>query len=581
MGVKNLEVAMAFDEIADLLEITEDDPFKVRAYRRASQALVNLPEPVESLIREGRLLGVPGIGKALAKKAEELVTTGKLRYLEDLRAKVPPGLLDFIRIPGVGAKTASTIYKELGIETVEELETAAKSGRLQKIRGMGEKKIQNLLQGIEAQRRHSGRVLLGIALPVAQDIVSEIRDVPGVAAAEVAGSVRRRRETVGDVDIVVASVKPAAVMERFVGLNGVREVMVRGETKTSVVFAGLGQVDLRAVAPDQYPAALQYFTGSKNHNVRLRGIARQMGYKLNEYGLFNGESERSEHLEDEAAIYSKLGLGFIPPEIREDSGEIEAALEGRLPSLLDLRDIKGDLHVHTRWSDGTASVSEMADAAIKKGYEYIAICDHTKALGVTGGLDEDRLMRQGEEIRSLNEAYRERGVNFRILRGTEVDILADGTLDIRDDVLKELDVVVASIHTGMRQAPEAIHRRLETAMQNEHVDIIGHPTGRLIGRREPFDLDIDRLLEAAKNTGTYLEINSCFDRLDLNDLNSRRAAQHGVTLVISTDAHSVAGLSDVTYGVSVARRAWLGKDNVLNTLTLSELCSRLGLNTLS
>ncbi|HHY39093.1 MAG TPA: DNA polymerase/3'-5' exonuclease PolX, partial [Clostridia bacterium] len=479
--MKNIEVAMAFDEIADLLEITEGDPFKVRAYRRASQVLVNLPEPIENLVREGRLLDVPGIGKALAKKAEELVTTGKLQYLEDLRHKVPPGLLDFIRIPGVGAKTASTIYKELGIETVEELETAAKSGRLQKIRGMGEKKIQNILQGIETQRRHSGRVLLGIALPIAQGIVSDLYGVPGVTAAEVAGSVRRRKETVGDVDIVVASVKPDAVMERFVGLNGVREVIVRGETKTSVVFAGLGQVDLRAVAPDQYPAALQYFTGSKNHNVRLRGIAKQIGYKLNEYGLFKGDSDRSEHLEDEAAIYAKLGLGYIPPEIREDSGEIEAALERGLPTLLEVRDIKGDLHVHTRWSDGTASISEMADAAIKRGYEYIAICDHTKALGVTGGLDEDRLIRQGEEIRSLNEAYKERGIKFRILRGTEVDILADGTLDIRDEVLRELDIVVASIHTGMRQDPEIIHRRLEAAMQNEHVDIIGHPTGRLIG----------------------------------------------------------------------------------------------------
>lgn len=576
--MKNMEVAMVFGEIADLLEIAGEDGFKVRAYRRASQAIANLPEPIENLIREGRLLDVPGIGKALAAKAQEIVLTGNLEYLEDLRAKVPPGLLDFLRIPGVGAKTASILYEELGVETVDELESAAKSGRLQKIRGMGEKKVQNILRGIEAQRKHSGRILLGTALPMAEGIVSCLHDLPNVISVDVAGSLRRRKETAGDVDIVISTDDPGAVTSAFIGLSGVRDIIASGDTKTSVIYGGLGQVDLRVVAHEEYPAALQYFTGSKNHNVRLRSIAKQRGYKLNEYGLFHEGTNRPAKIKDEAEIYSILGLQYIAPEIREDSGEIEAALDGGLPQLLRPYEIKGDLHVHSTWSDGTASIGEMAGAAREKGYEYIAICDHTKTLGIAGGLDEDRLMRQGEEICCLNEEFEKQGSGFRILRGTEVDILADGSLDTRDEVLEQLDIVVASIHTNMRQPPETILRRLERAMENENVDIIGHPTGRLIGRREPFEIDMDRLLETAENTGTILEIDSSFDRLDLNDLHARRAAQYGVMLVVNTDSHSIAGLDDMRYGVFVARRAWLEKRNVLNTLTLPELLLHLRAN---
>ncbi|MEW6082701.1 MAG: DNA polymerase/3'-5' exonuclease PolX [Bacillota bacterium] len=568
--MKNLEVARAFLEIAGLLEVLGGDPFRIRAYRRAARSVETHQGDLEEMASQGRLQEIPGVGKALSSKIQEVLESGTCRYLEELREKVPVEVLQMMRIPGVGAKTAALIYREMGIVGLDELETAARARKLRDIPGLGEKKEEAIIKGIEALRRHGERVLLGIALPVAEAMAGYLRSLPQAVDARVAGSLRRMKESVKDIDLVVSSWDPLALMEGFVSMPGVKGVIRKGKTE-STVATSVGNVDLRVVEPGQFPAALHHFTGSKEHNARLRGIARKAGLGINEYGVFREDGEAL-GIWTEGGIYHALGMAYVPPELREDLGEVEAALDGHLPQLVGLEDIKGDLHIHSTWSDGVATIGEMAEAARARGYQYLAISDHTSSLKIAGGLDEEGLREQAREIDGINEHMD----SFRVLRGTEVDILASGRLDLSDAVLEDLDIVVASIHQGFSQPREVLTERLEGALKNPHVDIIGHPTGRLIGRREPYPVDLERVLDLASRTGTALEINACPDRLDLKDEHARKAASQGVRIAINTDAHDASALPDMRYGVGVARRAWLKPADILNTLDLEDLLDYLG-----
>ncbi|MGE5543323.1 MAG: DNA polymerase/3'-5' exonuclease PolX, partial [Bacillota bacterium] len=557
-------------EIANLTEIIGEEAFKARAYHRAAESIAKLPGDVGEFAAQGRLLDIPGVGKNIAAKIEEYLATGAMRHLEKLREKVPHTVLELLDVPGLGPRTASVLYRELGVRDLSGLEAALREGRVRGLRGMGEKKEQSLLKGVEQVRRRGTRTPLGIALPLSEEIASILRDVPGVERVAVAGSIRRRRETVGDVDLVASSTDPGGLMDAFTSLPMVAEVMARGETKSVVKIDGLGQVDLRVVKPGEFVAALHHSTGSREHHVRLRGMAKDRGLKINEYGVFD-EADSPVGLAGEEDIYGLLGMQYVAPELREDTGEVEAALESRLPELVTEGDIRGDLHAHTRWTDGTGSVADMAGAAMGRGYEYIAISDHSKSLGVAGGLDEEELRAQAEEIGALNREM----PGFRVLKGIEVEITRTGGLDLDDKTLGELDIVTASVHSMFHMGREAMTARIEAAMKNPHVDVIAHPTGRLIGRREPYEVDVDRLIEMASKTGTCLEINASPDRLDLSDYWARRAIQAGCRLVINTDAHATMSLEDMRYGVAVARRAWATRKDILNALSLEDLLEAL------
>lgn len=562
----NIEVAWLISEMADLLELQGAEAFKVRAYRRAAQSVENLPVDIAGVAASGRLEEIPGIGRNLSAKIQEILSTGTCSLLERLRAEVPRTLLDFLAIPGVGARTAALVHRELGIKTIDELEAAARAGKLRDLPGMGGKKEQNIITGIEALRARNGRCPLGVALPLAADFARFLERHPAVKQVAVAGSLRRHRDTVADIDLVAASDRPGEVMDAFVSLPMVRDVLARGETKSTIVTRLGLQADLRVVAPDEFWTALHHSTGSKEHHVRLRGRARDRGLKINEYGVFREDGEKIP-VAGEEELYRLLDLEYIPPELREDRGEVEAAAEGRLPDLVSLADIRGDLHIHSDWSDGTSAIAELALAARARGYEYIAITDHSRSLAMARGLDEARLKQQQEAIAAVNRELD----GIEVLAGIEVDILRNGTLDLPDGVLADLDVVIASVHTGFRQEEAVITERVLGALKNEHVDILAHPTGRLLGRRSAYALDIDQVLEAAAANGTCLEINASPDRLDLDDVNARRAKDLGIRLAINTDAHAVPVLDDMTFGVDVARRAWLERKDVLNALPLADL----------
>ncbi len=568
--MRNFEIAAALIEIANLTEIIGEEAFKARAYHRAADSIAKLPGDIREYAAGGRLMEIPGVGKNIAAKIEEYLATGAIRHLEKLREKVPHTVLELLDVPGLGPRTASILYTELGIRDLSGLEAALREGRLRGIRGIGEKKEQMLRKGVEEVRRRGTRTPLGIALPLAEEIAGTLRGVPGVSQIEVAGSIRRRSETCGDVDLVASSTDPARLVEAFTSLPMVAEVMARGDTKSVVKIDGLGQVDLRVVGPEGFAAALHHSTGSKEHHVRLRGMAKDKGLRINEYGVFD-DKESPEEVSSEEDIYRLLGMQYVPPELREDTGEIEAALEWRLPDLLQEKDMRGDLHVHTRWSDGTGSVKDMAEAARKRGYEYIAISDHSKSLGVAGGLNEEKLRQQAEEIAAVNGEMD----GFRVLRGIEVEITKAGDLDLDDATLEGLDIVTASVHSAFHMGREAMTRRMEAAMKNPHVDAIAHPTGRLIGRREPYEVDVDMLIDTAVETGTCLEINASPDRLDLSDYWSRRAIEARCKLVINTDAHATVTLDDMRFGVAVARRAWATRKDILNTLPLGDLLKAL------
>ncbi len=556
--------------MADILEIKEENVFKIRAYRRAALNIEGLSRSVEELSRE-ELLEIPGIGTELAAKIEEYLRTGQMHAFEKLKAEVPQGLLALLAVPGLGPKTARLLCEQLHVTNLEELEQAAREHRLAGIPGIRGKTEENILKGIDAVKRGKERQPLGKVLPVALDLVEELRKRAPVERIEIAGSLRRRKESAKDIDLVATAGDPERVMAGFVSLPQVEEVVMHGPTRSSVVIREGLQVDLRVVAPESFGAALAYLTGSKGHNIRLRDMAVKAGLKLNEYGVFRESDDVRLGGKDEEDVYRLLGLPFIPPELREDLGEVEAALAGRLPDLVTLEDIRGDLHVHSKWSDGAHTIAELAQAARERGLAYIAVTDHSKGLGVARGLTIERLMEQKREVEEINARY----TDFCVLHGTEMDIKSDGTLDFPDDVIKGLDIVVASIHSGFRQPREQITSRLTAAMRNPYVSVIAHPSGRLIGERDPYDVDMEEILRTAKETGTAMEINAYPLRLDLNDIHARRAKELKVPLVIGTDAHVISQFDALAYGVSVARRSWLERGDVLNTLEAKELKKRL------
>ena len=567
--MRNLELADIFDRVADMLEIKGENPFKVRAYRKVVLTLESLPEDIERIYEKGRLRNIPGVGEGIAKKIEELLKTGKLEYYEELKKNLPEGLVEMLSVPDVGPKTAQLLHKRLGIESIDQMEKAAKKGKIRDLEGMGEKTEENILRGIDLLRRRTGRMLLGTAYQMSESIVERLSRMDEVKLISPAGSLRRMKETIGDIDILITSPKPKPVMDVFVSLPEVTQVLAHGATKSSVIMENRMQVDVRVVKGESFGAAIQYFTGSKQHNIRIREIASKKGLKINEYGVFRGKKKIAGKEEEE--VYSSIGLPYIVPELREDRGEIESALKGELPELAELSDIVGDLHLHTSWSDGVDTIPELVESARKLCYNYIAICDHSASLKVAGGLSKERRLKQIDEIRQLNKNM----TDFRILAGAEIDIRTDGTLDCETEVLRKLDIVVAAIHTGFKQDVETMTSRITKAMRNKFVNVIAHPTGRLIQTREAYQVDMQKLFEEAKRTNTFLEVNSFPDRLDLSDINCREAKAHGIKIALGTDCHNRMQMEVMRYGVGVARRAWLGKKDVINCLELDDLLKLL------
>lgn len=559
--MKNVEIAALFNEIADFLEVKGENPFRVRAYRRAAQAVEGLSEDVAAVAARGGLQEIPGIGKDLAGKIQEYLERGAVEYLDGLRTEIPPGVVEMMGVHGVGPKTAKLLYERAGVTSVERLEELARAHALVGIPGIQAKTEENILKGIAVWKSGRERMPLGAALPLAEAIRATLESLEETDQIGLAGSVRRMRETVKDIDVLVTSKRPARVMEAFVALPNVAEVLAHGETKSSVRLREGIQVDLRVVEPECFGAALQYFTGSKQHNIRVRELAQRQGLKVNEYGVFDGTTNRRVAGATEEDVYRAVGLPLVPPEIREDGGEIEAALENRLPELVRLDDIRGDLQLHTTWSDGAHSVPDLTAGVRAKGYRYMAVTDHSKSATVAGGMNEAQVVQMIAEVRALNARLR----GFRVLAGCEVDIRADGSLDFPDEILAQLDLVQVSIHSRFKMSREDMTRRIVRAVRHPLVHILGHPTGRLIGERAPYDVDIEAVLQAAKLGGVAVEINASPSRLDLNDLHARRAKDLGIPITISTDAHAIPQLDYMRYGIAVARRAWLTPSDVLNT----------------
>jgi DNA polymerase (family 10) len=568
----NVEVARVLYEIGELLTI-KGDRFRSRAFLMAAQRVGSLPEDIRRIRDRGKLRDIPGVGESISAIVEEVLDTGESMQLEELRESLPHGVSDLMELEGIGPKTALRFHDELGITSIEDLEKAVTDGRLRGLKGFGAKTEENILKSIEAYRGRLERFLLGGILPVVDQIVFYMAESDSVLKVEAAGSARRRKETVGDLDILVSTIKPEEVVDRFVSMPRVSRVISQGTTRSTVKVGPRLQVDLRVVPLPSYGAALQYFTGSKEHNIKLRTIAVKQGYKLNEYGLFERETDEKVAGENEEGIYQALGMSWIEPELREDRGEIVGAIEGHLPNLLPLNKVKGDLHVHTSWSDGTGTIAEMAEKARGMGLEYIAVCDHSKSLGIARGLDEKRLQEQMVEIDGLNHEFD----GFTVLKGIECDIKSDGSLDLADSVLGDLDYVIASVHSGFKADEEQMTERVVSAIHNDHVSTIGHPTGRLIQRRRPYAIDLDEVFEAAAAQGVMMEINAFPDRLDLNDVNSRAAMEQGVRMSIGTDAHAVNQMEFLHLGVSVARRGWLEEEHVVNTLITPKLLKALEL----
>lgn len=571
MPIHNSDIATIFSRVADLLEIENANPFRVRAYRNAARVISGMGRSIPEMVAEDAdLTELSGIGADLSKKIREIVETGSLKQLGDIEKRVPPSLADLLGIPGLGPKRVGTIYRELGVETLDGLREAAEAGRIRALEGFGEKTEEQVLSGIGAAAEGGGkRIKLVAAEEFAEPLVAYLREAPGVKAIAVAGSYRRRKETVGDLDILVTQRRDADIMERFVAYDDVDRVVSRGKTRSTVILRSGLHVDLRAVAAVSYGAALHYFTGSKAHNVAIRQMALKQGLKVNEYGVFR-EDERIAG-QTEEAVYEAVGLPYIPPELRENRGEIEAAGAGDLPELITEADIRGDLHAHTEATDGRHSIEEMARAARDRGYDYLAITEHSKQVSVAGGMNADRLAAHIREIETVND----RIDGITLLKGVEVDILADGSLDLPDGILGDLDMVIASIHYRFGLPDDRQTERLLAAMDNPHVSILGHPTGRLIGEREPMGIDMGRVMAKAKDRAVCLELNSFPDRLDLSDIHCKMARETGVTVVISTDAHSTDGLGLMRYGVGQARRGWLTPADVLNTAGLDAVRSRL------
>lgn len=568
--MKNKKIASIFNQMADLLEIKGTNPFRIRAYRKAAENLESLTEDVAGIALRGGLENISGIGKDLAGKIREVLETGLLQDCEDLKKEVPPGIITLLDIPGVGPRTAKLLFDHFGVTSPEEVETLALEHKIQGIRGIKARTEENILNGIAAVRKGRERLPLGLLLPLAREIIWKLERIPSVYRAGIAGSLRRRRETAKDIDLLVASERSEEVMQAFTSLSLAKNILACGDTKSSIRTAEGIQIDLRAVEPESFGAALCYFTGSKAHNIRIRDLAARSGLKINEYGVFRG-SERISGREEED-VFSAVGLPYIEPELREDRGEIEAAQEGKLPVLVKMADIRGDSHIHSKFSDGAASLEEIAEKASAFGYSWAAVADHSPSLKVARGLSIQDLQEKINYIHELNE----RGsYPAKLLCAAEVDIDGDGNLDYPDEVLAGLDIVLASIHSGFKQEEERITHRIISAMKNPCVDIVAHPTGRLLGSRNPYAVDVERIIQVAAETGTALEINAYFRRLDLNDIYARAAKEKGCLLAIGTDAHSLEQMELFPLGLAVARRAWLEKKDLLNARDYSELKSHI------
>jgi DNA polymerase (family 10) len=570
---KNQELAQIFYEIADYLEM-EEVQFKPYAYQKAALTLETLEEDVEGIYKKGGLKAlekIPGVGESIAKKIEEYLKTGKIRYYENFKKKMPVNLEEIIAVEGMGPRKAKFLYQKLGVRNIKDLEKAARAHKIAPLPGFGEKSEKNILEGIQFLKRSRGRFLLGYILPRVYEIMSELKGLKEVKQINEAGSVRRRKETIGDVDILITSSNPKKVIDYFTSLPGIVKIWGKGPTKASIRLKEGFDVDLRVLPDRQFGSALQYFTGSKEHNIATRKIAIDKGLKLSEYGVFRGKKMIAGRTEKE--VYKALGMVWIPPEMRENQGEIEAALRqarGRpngLPKIVGYNNILGDLHVHSDWDGGADSIEELAEAAQRMGYKYLGISDHTKFLKIEHGLDERRLERRNKEIDKLNKRFK----NFKILKGCEANILNDGSIDIKDKALADLDFVIAGIHSSLKMPKEKMTERMIRAMKNPHVDIISHPLGRLLQKRDEYQIDFDKILKAAKETGTILEINAFPERLDLSDQNIRKAREAGVKMIINTDAHRKDQLRFMELGVAQARRGWAEKNDIINTQPVEKL----------
>jgi DNA polymerase (family X) len=570
--MKNSDIAVVFENIADLLELKCENKFKVRAYSRAAQVISHLRKEMELMQEEGEdFRDIPGIGDAIAKKSVELIATGKLKFYDDLKAQFPEGIINLLDIPGIGPKTAYRLSTELGVGSIEQLEQAIRDGRVASVERMGEKTADNILHAIEAFRRKDRRIPIGEALPAVEEVIAELAKVPGVQNLTAAGSLRRFKETVGDIDLMGTADDPESVIQAFVKLPQVRQILSQGPTKASVLLPKGLQADLRMVAHDEFGSLLQHFTGSKEHNVALRTRTQSQGLSLSEYGITDTKTGEVEKFADEHSFYRRLGLQYIPPEIREDMGEIDLAAKSAIPPLVEIKDIRGDLHSHTLASDGMDSIEDMAKAARALGYEYLAITDHSSGRMIPADKKLDRVKRQTAEIKRINGL----SLDIYLLDGVEVDIKADGSLDLPDEVLAGLDIVIGSVHSSFLQDKAQMTRRIIGAIENPNIDIIAHPTCRKIGEREPVDVDLEALYRAAAKYGKALEINAMPERLDLNDLHAYRARELGVTLSIGTDSHATVHLALMKYGIGVARRAWCQSKDILNTRTLDDILKYL------
>ena len=566
--MKNSEIARVFHDMADLLELKGENVFKIRAYRRAAQVIEHLPKEMAVMLEQGEdFHKIPGVGDAIAKKSTELIETGKLKAYESLKDEFPEGITRLLEIPGIGPKTAHRLSSELKITSAEQLEEAIKEGKVADLFRMGDKTAQNILHKIQAMRRKDQRIPIGQALPIVEDILKSLSSLPGVKNMTSAGSLRRFRETVGDIDIMGTADNPEKVINKFVALPVVKEVLAKGPTKASVILSPGLQADLRMVEHDSFGSLLQYFTGSKQHNITLRTKCQKKGLKLSEYGITDVAHDKLEKFTTEETFYKRLGMQYIPPEIREDQGEVELSEKHEIPRLVDLRDIKGDFHAHSKWSDGNNTIEEMALAAKDAGYKYIAITDHSKGLGIAHGLTEERLKEQILEISRLNQKLK----GFRILCGMEVDIRADGSIDMPDNMLAELDCVVGAVHSSFNQSEERITRRIIKAIENPHIDIVAHPTSRLIGEREATAVDMEAVFKAAVKHKKALEINAMPSRLDLKDIHINRARELGVMLAIGTDSHIAGQFKLMRFGIGIARRGWCEPRHILNCLSLEKV----------
>ncbi len=562
--MKNKKVVDILEKFADVLEFKGELPFKINAYRRAARAIDDLSEDIEIMWQEGRLGSIPGVGKALEEKLNQFLSSGKIRQFDELLTSVPQDLFLLLEIQNFGPKTAALAFKELGVETLEDLRRVAEDGSLATLAGMGPKKVENILKGLALVETASKEISIGIAVQIVAEVIDYLEQHAADKLGRIspAGSVRRYKQTVHDIDILAESDHGQELIQLFTTMPKVTQILGAGTTKGSVVLDDRFQVDLRVVPTESYGAAEQYFTGSQAHNVRLREIAKKQGYKINEYGIYKGDTKVGG--ENEIDIYSALNMAWVEPELREDRGEVEAALQNTLPTLVTLDDIRADLHMHTTASDGQHTLEELVHYVRQRGYSHMAVCDHSKAAIYANGLSEKRLLAEIAQIRELNETF----ADFTILAGTEVDILPDGSPDFPDELLKQLDFVVASIHSAFKTDPTS---RTIAAMHNPYVDVIGHPTGRLISRREGFELDMERVFKVAAETGTALEVNSFWDRLDLSDINVKKALESGVKISINTDAHHERHLSMMALGVGTARRGWAQAADVINTFSVSEL----------